>query len=175
MRVCWTCSGIEVEVSATDRVDLETPVANRNSPRKHVWRAQIVLLTADGCGTAEIMRRTGTSKTAGLALAGALHDGWCCRLAVRQDLLFAHSRALSRGRGRRRCRKLGRRTGRPPPWRRSVASALARFSAPGASTACSCIGRAGSRCPTIRGSPRNCEQSWAPRRSTSARRRPLDQ
>jgi hypothetical protein len=32
-------------------------------PQKHVWRAQIVLLTADGCGTMELTRRTGTSKT----------------------------------------------------------------------------------------------------------------
>ena len=31
-------------------------VADRNSPQKHVWRARIVLLTADGLGTAEIMR-----------------------------------------------------------------------------------------------------------------------
>ena len=38
-------------------------MADRNSPQKHVWRAQIVLLTADGCGTTEIMRRTGKSKT----------------------------------------------------------------------------------------------------------------
>lgn len=38
-------------------------VADRNSPQKHLWRAQIGQLTADGCGTAEIMRRTDTSKT----------------------------------------------------------------------------------------------------------------
>ena len=38
-------------------------VANRNSPQKHVWRAKIVLLTADGHGTAEIMRATGKAKT----------------------------------------------------------------------------------------------------------------
>ena len=43
---------------------LDAIVADRNSPQKHVWRAQIVLLTADGCGTAEIMRRAGISKTA---------------------------------------------------------------------------------------------------------------
>jgi transposase len=30
---------------------------------KHVWRAEIVLLSADGVGTNEIMRRTGKSKT----------------------------------------------------------------------------------------------------------------
>ena len=37
--------------------------ANRNSPEKHVWRAQIVLLSAAGVGTNEIMRQTGKSKT----------------------------------------------------------------------------------------------------------------
>jgi transposase len=56
-------SGIEVQVSATDRFQLEAIVADRNAPQKHVWRARIVLLTADGCGTAEIMRDAGISKT----------------------------------------------------------------------------------------------------------------
>jgi len=37
-------------------------VSDRNTPRKLVWRAEIVLATADGCGTNEIMRRTDTSK-----------------------------------------------------------------------------------------------------------------
>jgi transposase len=32
-------------------------------PQKHVWRTEIVLLTADGVGTNEIMRRPGKSKT----------------------------------------------------------------------------------------------------------------
>jgi transposase len=57
-------TGIQIEVSVADRIDLDAIVADRNSPQKHVWRALIVLLTADGCGTAEIMRRSGTSKTA---------------------------------------------------------------------------------------------------------------
>src|SRR6201995_5609087 len=57
-------TGIAVEVTAADREQLAAIVADRNSPQKQVWRAQIVLLTADGCGTAEIMRRTATSKTA---------------------------------------------------------------------------------------------------------------
>src|SRR5579859_5291066 len=57
-------TGIIVELSASDREHLAAIVADRNSPQKHVWRAHIVLLTADGSGTAEIMRRTGTSKTA---------------------------------------------------------------------------------------------------------------
>src|SRR5580704_17040745 len=52
-----------VNANAADRARLEAVVANRNSPQKHVWRARIVLLTADGVGTVEIMRRTGKSKT----------------------------------------------------------------------------------------------------------------
>ena len=56
-------TGITVDVSAAARVRLEGIVAARSSPQKHVWRARIVLLTADGLGTNEIMRRTGKSKT----------------------------------------------------------------------------------------------------------------
>ena len=44
-------TGIVVEVTAADRARLEAVVADRNSPQKRVWRAEIVLLTADGCGT----------------------------------------------------------------------------------------------------------------------------
>ena len=54
--------GITVEVSAVDRARLKAVVADRNTRQKHAWRAKIVLATADGCGTAEIMRRTGKSK-----------------------------------------------------------------------------------------------------------------
>lgn len=54
--------GITVELSAVDRGRLEAIVADRNSPQKHVWRARIVLLTANGVGTNEIMRQAGTSK-----------------------------------------------------------------------------------------------------------------
>jgi transposase len=54
--------GIEIDVSAADRARLEAIVADRNSPQKHVWRAQIILATADGCGTAAVMRRAGVAK-----------------------------------------------------------------------------------------------------------------
>ncbi len=57
-------TGIVVEVSPADQVRLQAVVTDRNSPQKHVWRAQIVLLTAKGHGTAEIMRRTSKAKTA---------------------------------------------------------------------------------------------------------------
>ena len=56
-------SGISITLSTSDRTRLEAIVSNRNAPQKHVWRAQIVLLSADRIGTVEIMRRTGTSKT----------------------------------------------------------------------------------------------------------------
>jgi Homeodomain-like domain len=52
-----------IQLSRADRHKLEAVVANRNSPQKHVWRAKIVLLTADGRGTAEIMQATGKAKT----------------------------------------------------------------------------------------------------------------
>jgi transposase len=54
--------GIEIEVTGGDRARLEAIVADRNRPQKHVWRARIILATADGCGTAEIMRRAGVAK-----------------------------------------------------------------------------------------------------------------
>jgi len=37
-------------------------VGSGNSPQKHVWRARIVLLSAEGVGTMEIQRRTGKGK-----------------------------------------------------------------------------------------------------------------
>ena len=49
-------------LSAADRARLAAIAADRNSPQKHVWRARIVLLTADRLGTVEIMRRTGKAK-----------------------------------------------------------------------------------------------------------------
>jgi transposase len=55
--------GTVVNVKVSDRRRLAAIVANRNSPQKHVWRARIVVLTADGWGTAEIMRQTGKSKS----------------------------------------------------------------------------------------------------------------
>ena len=55
-------AGIVVNVTPADRHRLEAIVADRSAPQKHVWRAAIIIATADGCGTAEIMRRSGKSK-----------------------------------------------------------------------------------------------------------------
>lgn len=49
-------------LSPDDRARLEAVVDDRNTPRKLAWRAEIVLATADGHGTAEVMRRAKTSK-----------------------------------------------------------------------------------------------------------------
>jgi transposase len=57
-------TGISLDVSASDRDRLLAIATDRNSAQKHAWRARIVLLTAEGCGTAEIMRQAGVAKTA---------------------------------------------------------------------------------------------------------------
>lgn len=46
----------------TGTVEAKALISDRNTARKIVWRAGIVLATADGCGTNEIMRRSQTSK-----------------------------------------------------------------------------------------------------------------
>jgi transposase len=55
--------GISITVTAEDRVRLDTIIRNRNSPQKHVWRARIIVLTADGEGTTAITRAVGKGKT----------------------------------------------------------------------------------------------------------------
>ncbi|HEX2594316.1 MAG TPA: IS630 family transposase [Rhizomicrobium sp.] len=55
-------AGIVVNVTRADRHRLEAIVLDRSAPQKHVWRANIILATAEGCGTAESMRRSGKSK-----------------------------------------------------------------------------------------------------------------
>ena len=56
-------TGISITVLPADRRRLMAVVNDRNAPQKHVWRCRIVVLTADGVGTNEIMRRTDKSKT----------------------------------------------------------------------------------------------------------------
>ena len=55
--------GISITVTPADRSRVEAIVRDRNSPQKHVWRARIVLLSADGQGTAAITRALGKDKT----------------------------------------------------------------------------------------------------------------
>jgi hypothetical protein len=56
-------TGVSLTVSRADRRRLRALVADRNAAQKHVWRAEIVLFSAEGVGTVEIMCRTGKAKT----------------------------------------------------------------------------------------------------------------
>src|SRR3546814_4877589 len=56
-------TGTSIEISPSNRGRLAALAGDRNAAQKHVWRAGIVLLSADGIGTVEIMRRAGKSKT----------------------------------------------------------------------------------------------------------------
>src|SRR3989449_3018728 len=55
-------AGIVVNVTRADRRRLEAIAPDRCASQRQVGRAQIILATADGCGTAEIMRRSGKAK-----------------------------------------------------------------------------------------------------------------
>src|SRR5271169_5631310 len=63
MRVWRMRNGISITLKPGDCRRLKALTRDRNAPQKHVWRAEIVLLSADGIGTNEIMRETGKSKT----------------------------------------------------------------------------------------------------------------
>jgi hypothetical protein len=41
-------TGISFTVSPTDRQRLAALIRDRNAPQKHVWRARIILLSAEG-------------------------------------------------------------------------------------------------------------------------------
>ena len=56
-------TGICITLSPPDRKRLQALLNDRNCAQKYAWRAEIILLSADGIGTNEIMRRTGKSKT----------------------------------------------------------------------------------------------------------------
>ena len=55
--------GIIIDVTPADRARLQSIIRDRNSPQKHVWRARIIVLTADGKGTTAITRAVGKGKT----------------------------------------------------------------------------------------------------------------
>jgi hypothetical protein len=60
----WHDSKDAASVTPEDCRRLDAIVGNRNSPQKHIARAQALIATAEGCGTNEIMRRSGLSKPA---------------------------------------------------------------------------------------------------------------
>jgi transposase len=56
-------TGVTLSVTAADLDRLRGLIGDRNTAQKHVWRARIVLLSAEGLGTNAIMSQTGKSKT----------------------------------------------------------------------------------------------------------------
>jgi Homeodomain-like domain len=56
-------AGISFSITPADADRLRALVQRRNAPQKHVWRARIVLLSAESLGTNAIMRETGKTKT----------------------------------------------------------------------------------------------------------------
>ena len=52
-------SGISITITRSVRGRVEAITRDRNASQKHAWRAAIILSSADGVGTNEIMRRTG--------------------------------------------------------------------------------------------------------------------
>src|SRR5258708_2704046 len=76
-------AGVTFSITAADLDRLRVLVSDRNGAQKHVWRARIVLLSAERLGTNAIMRETGKSKTcvwrwqerfAAEGFEGVLHD-----------------------------------------------------------------------------------------------------
>ena len=63
MRIWAMRTGITFTVSADERQRLRAIAAAPTSPQKHVWRAQIILLSGEGAGTSAIMAVTGKSRT----------------------------------------------------------------------------------------------------------------
>ena len=55
--------GISITVTPADRMRLQSIIRDRNRPPKHVWRARIIVLTADSQGTTAVMRAVGKGKT----------------------------------------------------------------------------------------------------------------
>src|SRR5437660_3878701 len=103
-------AGIVVNVTRADRHRLEAVISDRSAPQKHVWRANIILATADGCGTAEIMRRSGKSKPV----------VWRWQARFMAEGVAGLTRDKTRKPGSRRCRRhraAGRRSGSGPAGR----------------------------------------------------------
>ena len=90
---CCACAPEFPSPYSPVRRRLKALVADRNAPQKHVWRAQIVLLTAAGLGTAEIMRRTGKAKPGVWRWQERFMAGRRRRAAARQDPPVAHPAA----------------------------------------------------------------------------------
>ena len=152
-----------MNVTPDDRRQLEAIIGDRNAPQKHVWRAQIILATADGCGTTEIMRRSGKAKPVvwrwqarfmAEGVAGLTRDK--TRKPGKPPLPAAIVQRWLTWRCRRRREKQP--IGPAGCWRRRRASACGRCSAFLRLTNSLPIASARSSCRMIRSSPQRLER-----------------
>jgi hypothetical protein len=81
--------GISIDLTAADRSRLEAIIHNRDAAQKHVWRAEIVLLSGS-FAEAEI-------EDLRLALAGTLRRRRRRRSSARQDAALAGKAARPAG------------------------------------------------------------------------------
>ena len=72
-------SGISLSVASADLDRLRALVRDRNTPQKHVWRAQIVLLSAAGVGTNATARARRRRSSLIAAMGCSLAGGWLSR------------------------------------------------------------------------------------------------
>ena len=70
---------IALSVTPADLDRLCALVKDRDAAHKHVWRAQVVLRSAEGLGTNAIMRETGKSKTCVWRTRSPFHRARSCR------------------------------------------------------------------------------------------------
>ena len=76
-------TGISITLKPSDRRRLAALARNRNAPHKHVWRAEIVLLSANGVGTHLDHAADWKVEDLRVALAGTLHASWLRRPPAR--------------------------------------------------------------------------------------------
>ena len=55
-------NGVLIPRDDADWQRLTALISDHNTPQKHVWRAQIVLRSADGIGASAFMAEVGTAK-----------------------------------------------------------------------------------------------------------------
>jgi len=83
-------------LSAGDRATLERWVSDRNTPQKMVWRARIVVLSADRLGVMAITRAIGMSKVTVSRWQERLPGQGHCRFAARRHATRAQATAERR-------------------------------------------------------------------------------
>ena len=84
--------GISLSITSADLDRLRALVRDRNSPQKHAWRAQIVLLSAEGVGTNAI-RPANPRPASGAGRSASPPKA--STASARQDAALAHREARS--------------------------------------------------------------------------------